>query len=413
VRILAILKRHLRSATPVAVLLLLAGCTALRNTPQQDYVWEMGRICDGLDRNWYLDKVEPDGRYTVRGTANAIPSPALPYFACMKGQFTARPYGEWLRRRSATAPPVLAPSSKTPADSATPPIPRPTWVIGDEWSYRWESPTGKGTFTWVVDRFERMDGVDTVVVKSGSREIFYRREDGAHILDRVDGAVEIRSVPPIVLIQFPLLAVKKWPLEYTREQPLARQTDDMLLDCRSDPTEAMSVPAGTFRAVHVACFNRLGGALGFEVWYAPVVGNVIKDRTVLSYGIRLRELVGFKHAPRDADTLELDIPAPAYGEYFGIIRERIRATWIYPPAAGKAGVEGVVGLVIEIAKDGTLLDVRLKTPSGSEVLDQAALAAVRASAPFPPVPDGVAKRVLLINGSFKYQIAGPDVGTKP
>jgi protein TonB len=61
-------------------------------------------------------------------------------------------------------------------------------------------------------------------------------------------------------------------------------------------------------------------------------------------------------------------------------------------------------LFLEIAKDGTLLDVRLATSAGSKLLDEAAIAAVRSSAPFPPVPDSVAKGALQINGSFRYQM---------
>src|SRR5262245_49242400 len=33
----------------------------------------------------------------------------------------------------------------------------PSWKRGDEWAYRWKSPTGKGTFIWSVDREETLD----------------------------------------------------------------------------------------------------------------------------------------------------------------------------------------------------------------------------------------------------------------
>lgn len=147
-----------------------------------------------------------------------------------------------------------------------------------------------------MDRFDAIDGIDAIVVRSGNREIFYRRADGAHILDKVDGAIVIRNAPPVTLIAFPFQAGSAWTLEYTRERPVARQTDAMLLDCRAGPAETVTVPAGTFSASHVSCVHRLGGALGFEVWYAPEVGNSAKERTVFSYGIRERELVGFKSA---------------------------------------------------------------------------------------------------------------------
>jgi hypothetical protein len=32
----------------------LGGCASAQNTPQRDYVWEMGRDCDGRYRDWSL-----------------------------------------------------------------------------------------------------------------------------------------------------------------------------------------------------------------------------------------------------------------------------------------------------------------------------------------------------------------------
>src|SRR6266567_5717341 len=100
------------------------------------------------------------------------------------------------------------------------------------------------------------------------------------------------------MVLWPLEVGKKWSPGYTRERPIARQTDDMLLDCRIDPEESVTVPAGTFRAFHVVCLNRRSGSLNVEQWYAPEVGNMVKDRTTFDYEIRERELLGFKRAER-------------------------------------------------------------------------------------------------------------------
>jgi len=63
-------------------------------------------------------------------------------------------------------------------------------------------------------------------------------------------------------------------------------------------------------------------------------------------------------------------------------------------------------LLIEfhIAKDGRLDFIELRRSSGVTVLDDAALTAVKLARPFPPVADGVARRTLSINGTFRYQI---------
>ena len=52
---------------------------------------------------------------------------------------------------------------------------------------------------------------------------------------------------------------------------------------------------------------------------------------------------------------------------------------VYPERARRAGVEGVVGVRIALAADGSVRQVELTQSSGSRLLDEAALAAARAS----------------------------------
>jgi TonB family protein len=51
----------------------------------------------------------------------------------------------------------------------------------------------------------------------------------------------------------------------------------------------------------------------------------------------------------------------------------------YPERARRAGVEGIVGVRIALAPDGSVRQVELTQSSGSRLLDEAALAAARAS----------------------------------
>jgi protein TonB len=51
----------------------------------------------------------------------------------------------------------------------------------------------------------------------------------------------------------------------------------------------------------------------------------------------------------------------------------------YPERARRAGVEGVVGVRIALAPDGSVRQVELTQSSGSRLLDEAALTAARAS----------------------------------
>jgi protein TonB len=115
-------------------------------------------------------------------------------------------------------------------------------------------------------------------------------------------------------------------------------------------------------------------------------------------------LIGGGRGGVEGDPIPLDTPEPRYQDYFNKIRERIKANWIYPRQAGDRGIEGELLIEFHIAKDGRLSDIELRHSSGTTILDDAALTAVKLAQPFPPVPDEIAKQTLAINGQFKYQI---------
>jgi hypothetical protein len=90
---------YLLGSAVLLVLPFFVGCASMKDTPQQEYVWEMGRICDSRSNTWYMDKVEPDGGYTIRGATNSIAGPNLPYFDCMNEQFKVHPFADWLKTK--------------------------------------------------------------------------------------------------------------------------------------------------------------------------------------------------------------------------------------------------------------------------------------------------------------------------
>jgi hypothetical protein len=55
----------------------------------------------------------------------------------------------------------------------------PVWKRGTEWTYRYGGSAGSGTIVWSVAREEAIDGVPHYVLKSGTREVFYRKSDRA------------------------------------------------------------------------------------------------------------------------------------------------------------------------------------------------------------------------------------------
>jgi len=106
----------------------------------------------------------------------------------------------------------------------------------------------------------------------------------------------------------------------------------------------------------------------------------------------------------EGQPIPLDTPEPKYQDYFNKIRERIKSKWVYPRQAGERGIEGELLIEFVIAKDGRLEAIELRHSSGTAILDDAALNAVKLAQPFPPVPDDIAKASLAIHGQFRYQI---------
>ncbi|TQV61930.1 MAG: energy transducer TonB, partial [Halothiobacillaceae bacterium] len=73
------------------------------------------------------------------------------------------------------------------------------------------------------------------------------------------------------------------------------------------------------------------------------------------------------------------------------VRQAVDAHKVYPRLARRMGEEGRVVLAFALEADGRLIGVRVLESSGSELLDEAALEAVREAAPFPPFPDGITR----------------------
>jgi protein TonB len=68
------------------------------------------------------------------------------------------------------------------------------------------------------------------------------------------------------------------------------------------------------------------------------------------------------------------------------IQRRIRDRLVYPSQARRAGIQGVAEIAFTIHEDGTVSGVTVLVSSGQESLDQAAIAAIHAAAPFPRPP---------------------------
>ncbi len=106
----------------------------------------------------------------------------------------------------------------------------------------------------------------------------------------------------------------------------------------------------------------------------------------------------------DQDTISLETMDKRYMSYARLIKEEIGSQWRYPSAARDGLIEGKLILVFSLVRSGDLVGIDLLKRSGFSILDEEAVRAVRAAAPFPPFPDHVSVKHLNIKASFDYRM---------
>jgi protein TonB len=98
----------------------------------------------------------------------------------------------------------------------------------------------------------------------------------------------------------------------------------------------------------------------------------------------------------------LNTTDPQYVTYFGSIKRSIELEWQYPELALRYGLQGKLMLQFAIRNNGELESASIVRSSGSHVLDEEAVRAVRAAAPFKPIPSWIGKNRIEIVASFEY-----------
>lgn len=94
-----------------------------------------------------------------------------------------------------------------------------------------------------------------------------------------------------------------------------------------------------------------------------------------------------------------------FGPYVSRIVYIVKRNWYSViPESARLGEKGRVGIVFEILKDGSVPQMRLVASSGADPLDRAALAGIRASIPFPPLPEEFTGNHLVLQFIFLYNL---------
>ncbi|CAN7416295.1 TonB family protein [Pararhizobium sp. LjRoot255] len=101
---------------------------------------------------------------------------------------------------------------------------------------------------------------------------------------------------------------------------------------------------------------------------------------------------GVRNAVSSSSTGKKGAKSQAFGNaaesnYKGKVRSKVQRHFRYPKAADRAGIQGTVQVSFTILANGGVSGARISKSSGSPVLDEAALNAIRGAEPFPKIPD--------------------------
>jgi len=88
------------------------------------------------------------------------------------------------------------------------------------------------------------------------------------------------------------------------------------------------------------------------------------------------------------------------------LKQRIEYIWKYPPAAVQSGLHGDLYMRFTIMQNGSLGNVEIVRTSGHQILDKAALQALKDGVPYWPFPPSWGKKSISITGHFIYTLGG-------
>jgi len=274
-----------RAALPL--LLLLSTACAPQLSPQQEVIWDGYKACQAQGPSTRLDRVTVDGGWYISGRGHEVQR----VHDCMLAY----------RRKAQLeqhAFPVPAKLVVTPAPAGGKGlviVEPPVWSRGDTWRFSSSSSSGrKFNYTWRVEREDMVDGVACYVIKTGAREVFYRKSDLALSHETRNGELESRNTPARMSFVWPLGAGARWEQTYHYQSPGRKLSYDTTYTATVEGEDTVSVPAGTFRTLKIVHRRISTNAITSEEWYAPDVRMWVRIREPARQdGERTRELLSF------------------------------------------------------------------------------------------------------------------------
>ena len=108
-------------------------------------------------------------------------------------------------------------------------------------------------------------------------------------------------------------------------------------------------------------------------------------------------------AEETEETVSLDSRDERFTPYLAKIKQKVGAIWSYPPQAFAQRNEGTSTVEFALNSRGALVENRIVTTSGYEVLDRETIKVIRAAAPYEPFPRDFKFSRLRILASFQYR----------
>ncbi|MGZ8497238.1 MAG: TonB family protein [Candidatus Binatia bacterium] len=134
----------------------------------------------------------------------------------------------------------------------------------------------------------------------------------------------------------------------------------------------------------------------------PIEKSVVAERRLPTVKELLPPLTYSSEGGRSSAPVSLNTHDPAYMNYFNRIKQAINQKWEYPELAKRYGLQGTLFLEFAIGANGQLEHLRLVRSSGSQLLDDEALRAIKAAAPFAPIPSWIKNNPLPISATMEY-----------
>ena len=110
----------------------------------------------------------------------------------------------------------------------------------------------------------------------------------------------------------------------------------------------------------------------------------------------------FPEGDLEEAVLDINTKNERFFSYLLHLKQKIEAVWIYPKVASSVGLGGNLTVEFTLSKDGRLAGIGLLDSTGNQILDDAALNAIRDAAPYHPFPPRLKTQRLKIRAKFIY-----------